>query len=362
MKLKTLLCLCCFSSALFGQTPEAWVRQTDLATGQIYDTPITGSGGTYTAPMQVSKSGSLFELFARGTAWDSNIYLLDTKTIGAYNPQVSVSITSEDDYVRGDPAGSSFVKRTRADRPFAVNIQVQGLVADSSELSEHDVYLGVQGKNYDPATYSSLNQAQYLIEESNLENGSYTFGPLYHQLTSPTLSSGNGEQTFTIVRYASYQVPDTIIAQPKIEIWPVASASISNITPGQVFIDRIPSLVVTLSHLYPDSRTYVQVYKGNQVLGTSGKLVNGTELQFGGYYNPDQAQSSTNVPQSLTVSVDDLSNYASEDGTYTLEVVTHTPFFGRTAERLFHVTFEVDRVITSRGQISTMELSSPGSP
>lgn len=362
MKLKTLFCLCCFSSALFGQTPEAWVRQTDLTTGQIYDTPITGSGGAYTAPMQVSKSGSLFELFARGTAWDSNIYLLDTKVIGTYNPQVSVSITSEDDYVRGDPAGSSFVKRTRADRPFAVNIQVQGLVPDSSNPSEHDVYLGVQGKNYDPATYSSLNQAQYLIDESNLENGSYTFGPIYHQLTSPTLSSGNGEQTFTIVRYASYQVPDTIIAQPKIEIWPVASASVSNITPGQVFIDRIPSLVVTLSDLYPDSRTYVQVYKGNQVLGTSGKLVNGTELRFGGYYNPDQAQSSTNVPQSLTVSVDDLSNYASEDGTYTLEVVTHTPFFGRTAERLFHVTFEVDRVITSRGQISTMELSSPGSP
>lgn len=362
MKLKTLFCLCCFSTVLLGQTPEAWVRQTDLTTGQIYDTPFTGSGGTYTAPLKVGTSGSLFELFARGTAWDSNIYLLDTKIIGTYNPQVSVSITSEDDYVRGDPAGSRFVKRTRADRPFSVNIQVQGLVADSSDPSEHDVYLGVQGKNYDPENYSSLNQAQYLIEESNLENGSYTFGPIYHQLTSPTLSSGNGEQTFTIVRYASYQVPDTIIAQPKIEIWPLASASVSNITPGQVFIDRIPSLVVTLSHLYPDSRTYVQVYKGNQALGTVGKMVNGTELRFGGYYNPDQAESSTNVPQSLTVSVDDLSNYASEDGIYTLEVVTYTPFFGRTAERLFHVTFEVDRVITSRGQISTMELSSPGTP
>jgi len=362
VKLKTLFCLCCFSTALFGQTPEAWVRQTDLATGQIYDTPITGGGGAYTAPMQVSKSGSLFELFARGTAWDSNIYLLDTKIIGTYNPQVAVSITSEDDYVRGDPAGSTFVKRTRADRPFSVNIQVQGLVPDSTTPSEHDVYLGVQGKNYDPATYSSLNQTPYLIEESNLENGSYTFGPLYHQLTSPTLSSGSGEETFTIVRYASYQVPDTIIAQPKIEIWPVASASVSNITPGQVFIDRIPSVVVTLNHLYPDSRTYVQVYKGNQVLGTVGKLVNGTELLFGGYYNPDQADSSTNVPQSLTVSVDDLSNYASEDGIYTLEVVTYTPFFGRTAERLFYVTFEVDRVITSRGQISTTELASPVSP
>jgi len=73
-------------------------------------------------------------------------------------------------------------------------------------------------------------------------------------------------------------------------------------------------------------------------------------------------ESSTNVPQSLSVSIDDLSNYASEDGTYTLEVITHTPFFGRAAERLYHITFEVDRVITSRGQISTMEISRPISP
>ncbi len=361
MNVKTAF-FCLFTTGVLGQVPEAWVRQTDLATGQIYDTPITGTGGAYTSPEHVNEGGSLFELFARGTAWDSNIYLLDTKIIGTYNPETSISITSEDDYVRGDPASTTFVKRTRADRPFSVNIQVQGLVAGSTTLAENSVYLAVHGKNYDPLTYSSLNQSQYLIEESNLENGTHTIGPIYHQLTSPTMSSGNGEQSFTIVRYASYQVPDTILAQPKVEIWPVASASVSNITAGQVFIDRIPSLVVALNHLYPDSRTYVQIYKGNQMLGTAGTLVNGTELRFGRHYNPEQTESSTNVPQSLSVSIDDLSNYASEDGTYTLEVITHTPFFGRAAERLYHITFEVDRVITSRGQISTMELSSPVSP
>ncbi len=361
MKDKAFL-FCLITTGLFGQTPEAWVRQTDLGTGQIYDTPIVGSGGAYTAPLTVGEAGAAFELFARGTAWDSNIYLLDTKIVGTYNPQALITIISEDDYVRGDPAGSTFVKRTRADRPFTVNIQLQGLVNGSSNTAERYVYLGVQGKNYDPATYSSLNQPQYLIEESNLENGIYTLGPLYHQLTSPTVSSGNGEQSFTIVRYASYNVPDTIIAQPKIEVWPVASANVSAIKVGQVFIDRIPSLVVTLENLYPDSRTYLQVYKGNQALGTPGKLVNGTEVRFGQFYNPDQTNISTNVPQSLTVTVDDLSNYASDDGTYTLEVITHTPFFGRAAERLYHVTFEVDRVITSRGQLSTLESSNLDSP
>lgn len=340
---------------LSGQDAEAWVRQTDVTTGQVYDTPITGDGGAYVSPLPVGEGGALYELFARGTAWDSNIYLLDTKFIGMYSPDVTVSITSEDDYIRGDAASSTYVKRTRADRPFTVDIKVSGLVDESENTNERCVYLAVSGKNYDADTYSSLNQPVYPLEDSNLENGEYNFSPLYHQLTSPTLSSGNGEQTFTIVRYASYQVPDTILMQPKIEIWPVASAGVSNIEGGQVFIDRIPSLVVSLKDLYPDSRTYLQIYKGTENLGTAGTVVTGTERRFGKYYNPEQAGESTNVPQSFSISVDDLSNYTPDDGVYTLEVITHTPFFNRASERLYYVTFEVDRVISSRGQISTTE-------
>jgi len=347
------------AASALAQEPEAWVRQTDLATGQIYDTPIVGNGGNYTAPVRVNETGSLYELFARGTAWDTNIYLLDTKLIGTYNPEVQISITSEDDYVRGNPAGGTFVKRTRADRPFTVNLEVEGLVEGSTSTAERSVYLAIHGRNAIPETYSLLDQTQYLLEDANLENGTYTFGPLYHQLTSPTLRSGCGEQIFTIVRYASFMVPDTILAQPKIEIWPVASASISNINNGQVFTDRIQSVVIDLRNLYPDSRTYVQLYKGSQVLGTSALIIGNTERRFGRYYNPEQTEEPTNIPQNISVSIDALSNYASDDSIYTLEVITHTPFFGRAGERLAYVTFEVDRVITSRGQISTTELSSP---
>ena len=355
--MKTILLLfTAIAAPVLAQEAEAWVRQTDLATGQIYDTPIIGSGGTYTAPVRVNETGSLYELFARGTAWDNNIYLLDTELIGTYNPEVSISIETEDSYVRGDPAGSSFVKRTRADRPFTVNIEVDGLVEGSTSTAERTVYLAVQGRNANPVTYSLLDQPQYLMEDANLENGTYTLGPLYHQLTSPTLSTGNGEQSFTLVRYASYMVPDTILVQPKVEVWPVASAIITNIAEDQLFIDRIPTVVINLQHLYPDSYTYVQFYSGDQVLGTTGTVVGNTERRFGLHYNPEQTGEPTNVPQNLSISIDDLSNYTARDGKYTLEVITHTPFFGRAPERLAHVTFEVDRVITSRGQISTKEL------
>jgi hypothetical protein len=115
-----------------------------------------------------------------------------------------------------------------------------------------------------------------------------------------------------------------------------------------VFIDKIPPLFLTMKHLYPDSFTYAQVYPGTEVLGTVGQIISGTERRF-----------STNVPQDVAVMMDNLSLYADADGIYTFEVITETPFFDRAPERLMHVTFEVDRVILVRGQLSSGEDTGP---
>lgn len=354
---RTILLLAALAWVPFATAddPEAWVRQTDLDTGLVYDMPVVGTGGSYLAPLPVTETGAKFELFARGTAWDTNIYLLDTDLIRAYSPTASMTIATEDSYVRGDPASGTYVKRTRTDRPISFNIHIAGLVSGSSVPAEASVYLNVQARNYDLITYSGLDQPQYGLHEYNLENGDLDSGPIYHELNTGGLTTACGEQTYTFVRWASDGVPDTIIAQPKVEIWPVATAQVENIVEGQVFNDRIPSVGVTLKHLYPDSRTYVQVYPGASVLGTTGTIVTGTERKFGRYYNPDLAEEPTNVPQDISMSMDDLSNYAAADGIYTVEVITETPFFGREPERLLTLTFEVDRVISSRGQLSTSE-------
>jgi hypothetical protein len=336
-------------------TPEAWVRQTDLQTGLIYDMPQSGTGGSYLAPLPVADAGARFELFARGTAWDTNIYLLDTKIVRAYSPSNSMTVTTEDDYIRGDASSGNYVKRTRADRPITLHAHVSGLVPGSAVLAEQAVYLGIKARNYDPEVYSAIDQPQYTLHEYNLGNGDFTLGPIYHELTSGSLSAGCGEQTYTCIRYASDGVPDTILGEPKVEIWPIATAAADKIVEGQVFNDRIPIVSLTLKHLYPDSRTYVQVYPGVAELGKAGTVITGTERTYGRYYNPTQVEEPTNVPQDVSLSVEDLSNYASADGIYTMEVITETPFYSRAPERLLHITFEVDRVISSRGQLSSSE-------
>ncbi|MEI6871714.1 MAG: hypothetical protein WCL08_05470, partial [Verrucomicrobiota bacterium] len=249
------------AASLFGATTDSFVRQTDLATGQVYDMPYTTPGGAYTAPLSVSNLGAKFELFARGTAWDTKVYLLDTKLVYAYAPAVAVTISTEDPYVSGDASSGTYVKRTRADRPFTVTTNVSGLVTSTgASAAETSVYYTVAGMDYDAATYSSLNQKPYTLHSYNLANGSLTWGPVYHELHSSLLVNGCGQQTYTFVRYAADQVPDTILAQPTLQVWPVTTATVANISPGQVLIDRIPSITVTLKHLYPDSRVYAQIY------------------------------------------------------------------------------------------------------
>jgi hypothetical protein len=357
-KILFLFSLLCACHELTAQTQQAWVRQTVLEAGLIYDIPLdaTKTSNPFSAFIEVGKDGSLFQLYATGTAWDTNIYLLDSKLVYTYSPAVTFKVTTEDStYVRGDTTSQNGVYRTRADRPFSMKISVSGLKNDGEEQDERNVYFSTTGVNYDLTNYSGLNKPTYLIQESNLVNGTTNIGPVYHQLSSATPSLGCGAQTYKIVRYASDGVPATTLASPTVEVWPVATATVDNLIEGQLYIDRLPTLIVNLNHLYPDSRTYVQIYSGPAVLGKVGTIVTGSELRYGRFYNPDLTEEPTNVAQSLKLSITDLSNYAYLDGTYTIEVITQTPFFGRVAERLAHITFDVDRVITSRGKISSNE-------
>lgn len=341
-----------FGTPLVAQ--EAWVRETDLSTGLVYDIPLGPDGGMFTPPLPISEAGNTFELFARGTAWDTNVYLLDTKLIRAYAPVATLQVVSEDPYIRGDAGATRYVKRTRADRPYQVHVRTSGLVPGSPNPAENSVYYALHGCNYNPQTLSGIGQEQYLVEEGNLGNVDVTLGPIYHELNSPTATGACGEHIFTLVRHAADGVPDTVLAQPTLQVWPVASAEVENISAGQVFIDKIPSVVFHYKNTYPDSRTYVQIYPGPATLGTSGTVVTGSERRFGAHYNPELADSA-DVPQTVAITVDALSNYTSTDGIYTVEVLTETPFFGRTPERLAVLTFEVDRVISSRGKLSTSE-------
>jgi hypothetical protein len=131
------------------------------------------------------------------------------------------------------------------------------------------------------------------------------------------------------------------IASQTIQFWPVADASISGVSQGQLVRYQAPEIVLTLNDLYPDSSTYAQVYKGPQALGTQGTVVPGSSVVI-----------NDKVPHDRTLVLKGWDSAIDDNGLWTMEIVTDTPFG---VERLAHVTFEVDRTIKVNGSFAGID-------
>lgn len=328
--------------------------------------------GTADIPFPIGEKGDVFDLYVQGTAWDTKIYLADTKVVNAYSPGGSFFLTSEDPWVVGDTTTGNYIKRTRADRPYRINLSVSGLSADpAAPQSASSVRLDRVGVNYDPATYSVLGATPYTQGTYSLAwNGVYT-GSMNNLLTPIGSTKACGEERWQLNRWADINavdgtetVPETIINNVTVQVWPVADVTLDGIVDGQVILDSIPSLSVQLEDVYPDSYTYCQIYKGTAALGTVGTKVAGSEIYYGEYYTNKYNEEhgitdappydeATTQPQNPDRFFIDLNANCATDGTYTLEVISETPFYGRTPERLKYITFVVDRKTFVRGTISS---------
>lgn len=363
-----------------------FVRQIQLLNGRtvVHDTPIARKNGTVRSkPLEgdgaifqlyayqdpafspftlldaavgtavranVSLSSNLIDLTVLGIHLDINLgsdpsgsalpQLLAEKTIGAYIPEARISLTSADPY---------FPPRTRADQPFAATVAVGRLPTESVDLPE-----GVPTKVTMARTYKLYDRTLHIPAENGTgqgtydqgfefnRNGTFTLPGLYQSLPGASPTRAIGEESFT----ASVKLGDSraAVGSSTIQIWPVCSARIEGIEAGKTYQEAPPEARVVLTDLYPDSVTYAQIYPGPPALGTTG-----TKL-------PSSAFSiNTFAPQNAVVPLADISEGFGEDGTYTIEVLTITPFNERQPERITHISFELKRTIFIRAMSTTME-------
>jgi hypothetical protein len=130
------------------------------------------------------------------------------------------------------------------------------------------------------------------------------------------------------------------LASAHVEIWPVASGAITGLRHHEVVRLNTPRIELWLWDLYPSSTTYLQIYPGEQALGTVGERIEGGTLVL------DQDKSEGRVIR-LFHWLDQIK----ENGIYTLELIHVTPFG---AERLAYRTFELDRTIRVNAMIMDM--------
>lgn len=344
IKLGVITALICSANAQVANSNFTnFIRQVQLpalSDGTFVQRDVAvPSVGQILSPLEINPYGARFELHTvQTTPFQSR--LLDTRYVGAYVPLADVVIRTED-------TGSA-TPRTRADRPFYVDINVSGLYpatdatapasAKSVKFYHHIQSYGENGDgtNID-RTQATLSSQVYLQE-----NGTQTLTYALTTVPGADRAKVRGEERFSVFTLDDYQAPESQLASQTVQIWPVAHGTISGISDGETIEFSTPTLTLAVNDIYPDARVYAQVYKGEKRDdGHVGTVVPGSAVAV-----------NESVPQNRLLTVNDWDSVLAENGTWTMELLTFTPFG---IDRLDWVTFNVDRTISVRTSSTTAE-------
>jgi hypothetical protein len=340
MKLKITTALCLLVVSAFTGLTQAqdytyFVRQIQMPDNAEWDVSV-GQKGSQQSPLAINPNGARFELWTvRSNPLTS--YLLDTTYVNSYVPVATVSITSEDPY--------AVIPRTRADRPFQVNITINGMSLDPTapeaartvKLLRHvQAYAG-----NDNGTLVNRGQASLVSQGSLNSNGEHSLSYTITSVPGGDRTKVRGEERFSVFSVADYQAPESQLSSKFIQIWPMSDSSINGMSQGEIIKGKAPNINIHLNDLYPDSFTFAQVYEGTQQLGKDGIRIPGSSILV-----------DSSVPRSERLVLKDWDTVIPTDGVWTLEVITITPFG---TDRLEHVTFEVDRAIKVNGSVTSAD-------
>ncbi len=316
------------------------IRQWQMPSDVIWDASSTvPANGSQLSALAINPGGARFDLWTMKSSSLTGLteYLLDSSYVGTYVPVATMVVRSED--------ATSPTTRTRADRPFYVDVTITGLLAGVSDpepsksvkFLRHVQSYGVAGTGIG----IDRTQATLLTQSSITTNGTQNLTYLVNSIPGANRAKIRGEERFSVFSLEDYQAPESQLASQAIQVWPVADGSISGITPNQLIRFSMPAVTLTLNDLYPNSTTYAQVYKGNPVLGTTGTIVPGSGLVI-----------SDSVPQSRVLGLTNYDTVFTSDGRWTMELLTKTPFG---IDRLAYISFDLDRTIEMNGSFTTIE-------
>jgi hypothetical protein len=318
-----------------------FIRQIQTVNGAtvIYDIPITNDSGTVNS-QPITSAAATFQLYTEvpGPNNTTKLVKLDERATGTFMPTVTLQATSEDPHV---PA------RTRADRPYGMKLKVEGMQNDPAVPDyAKSVRMNRSYALYDPVTYQANGTAgEYADAFSFYQNGEYQ-SAVAQRLPIESPTKAVGEETFTVYTRTSSGAVQSQLAKATIQIWPVATAEISGIEQDKLYTSAPKNATVMVKDIYPSAIVYAQIYKGREMLGTVGTILNDAALSY---------SENAKVPQNQAFPFGDLDKYVSGDGDYTIEMLTITPFNKGAPERLAHVTFKLKRNMAIRAMMGTME-------
>ena len=321
-----------------------FIRQYQLPSGVVWDMPVAANGDSQSA-LAINPGGARFELWTVNAATAAS-YLLESRYVASYVPVATISITSEDPY--------DIVPRTRADRPFYVNVTVDGLKSGATdpEASKKINFLRHVQSYGTTGTGVGIDRTQATMLSQNYieQNGAQTMTFAINSIPGANRAKIRGEERFSAFSLQdtrvdassglTYNAPAAQLGAQYIQIWPVADGALAGITNNQLIRYKMPTVTISMNDLYPNSTTYVQTYQGSAQLGVTGAIIPGSSLVV-----------NDTIPKSQILTLADYDASFPTDGTWTMELLTKTPFG---IDRLAYVTFRLDRTIQMNGSVTTI--------
>ncbi|WP_367873597.1 hypothetical protein [Luteolibacter sp. Populi] len=327
--------LLCSHVQAAGEGYMNFVRQTQQGTGVVYSVNVTPEGSAASQGL-LENGGALFQLWTIESATAKD-YLLDQKLVGAYMPAANITVQTLDPYpVR---------PRTRVDKPFTVKVNVSNLITSGSNipdaakrvLLEH--HLGKYTATKGSFTLTEATSGTPKSSASITTNGTTTLSFAATNLTTtPDPTKVNGEEWFVVHALADGTITQSQIASANVQVWAYATGSIDGIASGTNIRTKAPAFTLTLKDLYPGSFTYLKVTPVSG--GPSMNVLASQQLATG----------STSLSKVLTIA--DYDYVFPADGTYTMELLTETPF---DTVRLASTSVTVNRVIEVRGLLGGLD-------
>ena len=147
-----------------------------------------------------------------------------------------------------------------------------------------------------------------------------------------------GHEIFRLYALPDGEIAEQELSSAQVQIWPIAKGTFSGVDPNSSY-NIAPDVQVDLTSLYPGSETWVQYYPGPYQAGTEG-----TPLPMASLW-------ATETPRNAQWPLIDLDPILLDTGTWTLEVLTRTPFG---VDPVANVTFNIDRNLQLRGSFQTL--------
>lgn len=338
MKLETILKLLAPGVIATGLQAEPiglgytnFIRQVQLPSSGVQRDVSVAPSGQQESPLEINPTGARFELHTVKTT-PLQSFLLDTRYVGSYVPVSEIVIRTEDT--------KSNVPRTRADRPFEVDVMVGGLRdgAGDPEASK-SVGLYRHTQSYDAGgNVETLDPTLATLESqaSVRRNGTETL--VYPGKTDTTYK---GEERFSVFSVADFQAPASQLASQTVQIWPDARVTSTGLDENTTVGFTTPEVTFNVYDIYPDARVWAQVYPGPKRDNVEGVMVPGSWRPINSHKSEDR-----------TITLSDWGSVLTSDGIWTMELLIATPF---DVKRYYSAPFPVDKSIKVNGGITTFE-------